>query len=62
MALSKTELRSVCTELKLPDIWDISKDDMTKSMSDVRTDNYSDTENKVLTTLINKEERDEDVI
>ena len=60
-SLSKTELRSMCVELKLPDIKDMSKDNMIKSVSDAMLGIHGDTAIDVL-ALIDEEESDESLI
>ena len=57
ISLLKTELRSMCVEFKLPNINDITKDNMIKSVSDAMLGIHSDTASDIL-ALINEEESD----
>ena len=54
--LSKTELRSMCAQLALPDTSDIPIDDMTKSVSETTFDNCSNTTDGMLAGIENEEE------
>ena len=56
MMLSKRKLRSMCTQLTLPDTSDIAKDSMIKSVSDDMLDNCGDTANGMLAGIANEDE------
>lgn len=61
VSLSKTELRSACSELKSHDAADTSEDDIIKSVSGMFLNNYGDTTNGMI-SLIDEEMRDEDAV
>ena len=61
ISLSKTQLRSMSNELKLPHSADISKDDLIKKTCDVMIGEANDT-SECLISSIEIEERDEDAV
>ena len=58
MSLSKTELRSMCVELKLPDAKDMPKDHMIQIVSDAMLGIHGDTASDLI-AFIDEEDSDE---
>ena len=56
IALSKIDLRLMCTQLTLPDCSSITKDCLIKSVSDVMLGDYGVTTNGMLAQIDNEDE------